>query len=69
MSLGNQFPTFQPNVVPAEGYTAGNNRAELCLRHATDLKLSQLILSHQNEKQVLSYLVKFICLIGFAEKY
>lgn len=69
VSLGNQFPTFRPKVVPAEGYTAVNNRADLCLRHVADLKLSQLILCRQNDRQVLSDLVKFICVIRFSEKY
>ena len=69
LSLENQFPTFRSNVVPSEGYTAVENRPDLCLRLATGLKLSFLILTHQIEGQVLSDLVNFICIIRFSKKY
>ena len=66
VSLGDQFPTFRSNVVPSEGYTAVEDRPDLCLRLATGLKLNLLILPHQNEGQVLSDLsdlVNFLCVI------
>jgi hypothetical protein len=54
--------------VPSEGYTAVEDLPELCLRLAAGLKLNPLILPHQNEGQVLSDLVSFICVIGFSKK-
>lgn len=69
VSLGNQFPTFRSKVVPSEGYTAVGNRVDLCLRLAARLKLKLLILPHQNEGQVLTDLMNFMCVIRFSKKY